>query len=238
MAKTAGGAGPSRTPSRRTRGPRAARPVAFSPASFLARIAIGKSSREYGPQEGIFWQGDRADAVFYLQKGSVELSVVSIRGKVAVVGVLGPRTFFGESCLAVQPLRSSTARAIQQSVIVRVDKAAMAALLHREAECARLFIAHLLARNVRVEADLIALLFNSSEKRLAQALLVLARFSKTSRSKEVRPRPSEGALASRVGTARSKVSSLMERFRKRGFIDYEGGGVKVHGSLLTVLLQD
>ena len=238
MAKTAVGIGPSRTPSRRTRSPRSARPVAFSPASFLARIVTGKSTREYGPDESVFSQGDPADAVFYLQKGKVELSVVSVRGKEAVVGVLGPRTFFGESCLTVQPLRTSTARAIQWSTIVRVDKAAMAALLHREAECARFFIAHLLARSVRVEADLIALLFNSSEKRLAQALLVLARFGTASKSTELRPRLTEDALASRVGAARSTVSHLMEGFRKRGFIDYEGGGVNVHSGLLTVLLHD
>ena len=199
---------------------------------------MGKSTRGYGPEEGVFSQGDPADAVFYLQKGKVELSVVSLRGKEAVVGLLGPRTFFGESCLTAQPLRTSTARAIQRSTIVRVDKAAMAALLHREAECARFFIAQLLARTVRVEADLIALLFNSSEKRLAQALLVLTRFGMASKSTDLRPRPTEDALASRVGAARSTVRHLMEGFRKRGFIDYEGGGVRVHSGLLTVLLHD
>ena len=231
------GNGASQSPKRTVSAPSKGT-VRFGPASFLAAVTVGKSSREYRQNEGVFSQGDAADAVFYLEQGNVKLTVVSARGKEALVGVLGRGTFFGESCLAVQPLRRSTARALQSSTIVRVGKDAMVALLHREPEFAQLFIAHLLSRSVRIEGDLIAQLFDSSEKRLARVLLLLARFGETSKPACLIPKVTQAALASTIGAARSKVSYFMKSFRKRGFIDYGGGGLKVHSGLLNVLLHD
>jgi CRP/FNR family cyclic AMP-dependent transcriptional regulator len=212
--------------------------LAFSPTSLLARITTGKSSRDYRQAQGIFAQGDAADAVFYLQSGKVQLTVLSARGKEAVIGILGRGTFFGEGCLAGQALRMSTASAIQPSTIVRVDKLTMVALIHREPEFAELFIAYLLSRNVRIEEDLIDQLFNSSEKRLARILLLLAHFGKATEPEVVIPRMTQDTLASMVGTTRSRVSYFMNRFRKMGFIDYGGGGLKVHSGLLSVVLHD
>jgi CRP/FNR family cyclic AMP-dependent transcriptional regulator len=210
----------------------------FSPAHFLATITAGKSSRQYRPNQGVFSQGDDADAVFYLQRGRVKLTVVSVRGNEAVLGVLGRGAFFGENCLAVEPLRKSTARAVVSSTIVRVAKKTMVALLHREPEFAELFTAHLLSRRARIEGDLIRRLFNSSEKRLARALLSSARFGETSAPDTVIPKVSREVLASRIGTTPSKVTAFMRRFRRMGFIDYAGGGLTVHNSLLDVLLYD
>jgi CRP/FNR family transcriptional regulator, cyclic AMP receptor protein len=218
------------TPRRRAR--------TFSPASFLAKVAAGKSSRQYRPNQGVFSQGDEADAVFYLQRGRVKLTVVSAYGNEAVIGVLGRGAFFGENCLAVEPLRKSSARALVFSTIVRVAKKAMVALLHREPEFAELFTAYLLSRRARIEEDLIRRLFNSSEERLARALLSLARFGRTSAPDTVIPKVSREVLASRIGTTPSKVSGFMRRFRRMGFIDYAGGGITVHNSLLDVLLYD
>jgi len=221
---------PPRAPSKRTR--------VFRPASLLAKITAGKSSRDYRKTQGIFSQGDAADAVFYLKTGKVKLTVVSLRGKEAMIGTLGPGTFFGESCLAGQPRRMSTARALLSSTIVRVEKKAMITLLHREREFSELFIAYLLSHNVRIEADLVDQLFNSSERRLARVLLSLAQFGKAARPEPVIPKMTPETLASMVGTTRSKIRYFMSRFRKMGFIDYEGGGLRVHDSLLTVVLHD
>ena len=208
------------------------------PASFLASITVGKSSRRYPRGKAVFSQGDVADAVFYVERGKVALTVVSTRGKEALVGSLGPGTYFGEGCLAGQPLRMSSVRALQASTILRVDRPAMVALLHREPELRQLFIAHLLSRSIRIEEDLIAQLFNSSEKRLARALLLLARFGRTSKPEIVMPKVTQEALAATVGTARSKVGHFLKRFRELGFIDYSGGVVRVHRGLLSVLLHD
>ena len=186
----------------------------------------------------MFTQGDSADAVFYVQSGKVKLTVVSSSGKEAVIGILGRGTFFGEGCLAGQPLRISTACALAPSTVVRVSKPTMVDLLHREPEFAELFTAYLLTRNVRIEEDLVDQLFNSSEKRLARVLLLLAHFGKESKPEAVIPIMTQDTLASMVGTTRSRVSYFMNRFRKMGFIDYDLHGLTVHSSLLTVVLHD
>jgi len=211
--------------------------LAFDPKVFLTRIENEKTTREYRNKQVVFSQGDAADAVFFIQSGRVKLTVVSTRGKEAVIGVLERGSFFGEGCLAGQPLRMSTASAIQPSSIVRVGRGTMVRLLHREAEFAEVFTAYLLSRNVRIEEDLVDQLFNSSEKRLARILLLLAHFGKESRPETVIPKISQETLAAMVGTTRSRVSFFMNRFRKLGFIHYNGG-LAVHSALLTVLLRD
>jgi CRP/FNR family transcriptional regulator, cyclic AMP receptor protein len=211
--------------------------VAFDPRTFLTRIETGKTTREYRNKQTVFAQGDAADAVFYVQSGKVKLTVVSTRGKEAVIGVLERESFFGEGCLTGQPLRMSTASAIQPSSIVRVGRTTMIRLLHREPEFAELFTAYLLSRNVRIEEDLVDQLFNSSEKRLARILLLLAHFGKEPRPESVIPKVSQDTLAAMVGTTRSRVSYFMNRFRKMGFIHYNGG-LQVHSALLSVVLRD
>jgi CRP/FNR family transcriptional regulator, cyclic AMP receptor protein len=211
--------------------------LAFDPKAFLGRIGNGKSTRELRSRQVVFSQGDAADAVFYIQSGKVKLTVVSTRGKEAVIGVLEPGSFFGEGCLTAQPLRMSTASAIQPCRVVRVGRSTMVRLLHREPEFAELFIAYLLSRNVRIEEDLVDQLFNSSEKRLARVLLLLAHFGKEPRPETVIPKVSQETLAAMVGTTRSRVSYFMNRFRKLGFIHYNGG-LQVHSALLTVVLRD
>jgi CRP-like cAMP-binding protein len=213
-------------------------PLTFTPSSLLAKITNGKSSRDYRQGQGVFAQGDSADAVFYIQAGKIKLTVVSSRGKEAVIGILGRGTFFGEGCLAGQPLRMSTASALQPSTVVRVSKLTMVGLLHRDPEFAELFTAYLLTRNVRIEEDLIDQLFNSSEKRLARVLLLLAHFGKLSKPEAVIPRMTQDTLASMIGTTRSRVSYFMNRFRKMGFIDYDAQALTVHSGLLTVVLHD
>jgi CRP/FNR family transcriptional regulator, cyclic AMP receptor protein len=211
--------------------------LAFDPKAFLTRIEDGKTTREYRNDQIVFSQGDEADAVFYIQNGKVKLTVVSTRGKEAVIGVLERGSFFGEGCLAAQPLRMSTASAIQPSTIIRVGRSTMVRVLHKEPEFAELFTAYLLSRNVRIEEDLVDQLFNSSEKRLARILLLLAHFGKEPRPESVIPKVSQETLAAMVGTTRSRVSYFMNRFRKMGFIHYNGG-LQVHSGLLSVVLRD
>jgi CRP-like cAMP-binding protein len=211
--------------------------AAFDPDAFLTRIEDGKTTREYRDKQVVFSQGDAADAVFFVQSGKVQLTVLSTRGKEAVIGVMDRGSFFGEGCLAAQPLRTSTAVAIQASTIIRVDRPTMVRVLHREPEFAELFIAYLLSRNVRIEEDLVDQLFNSSEKRLARILLLLAHFGKEPRPESVIAKVSQETLAAMVGTTRSRVSYFMNRFRKLGFIHYNGG-LQVHSGLLTVLLRE
>jgi CRP/FNR family cyclic AMP-dependent transcriptional regulator len=210
---------------------------AFDPAAFLTKIAKGKTTRAYRNRQVVFAQGDAADAVFFIQAGKVKLTVVSSRGKEAVVGVLERGSFFGEGCLAAQSLRMATASAMQPSTLIRVAKSTMIALLHEQPEFAESFTAYLLSRNVRIEEDLVDQLFNSSEKRLARTLLLLAHFGKESRPETVVPQVSQETLAAIVGTTRSRVSYFMNRFRKLGFIHYNGG-LQVHSALLTVVLRD
>jgi CRP/FNR family transcriptional regulator, cyclic AMP receptor protein len=210
----------------------------FDSRAFLTRIESGKTTREYRNKQVIFAQGDPADSVFFIESGKVKLTVVSTRGKEAVIGVLERDSFFGEGCLAGQPLRMATASTLQASSVVRVSKSTMIHWLHQEPEFAELFTAYLLSRNVRIEEDLVDQLFNSSEKRLARILLLLAHFGKESKPESVIPKVSQETLAAMVGTTRSRVSYFMNRFRKMGFIQYNAGGLEVHSALLTVVLRD
>jgi CRP-like cAMP-binding protein len=211
--------------------------LAFDPAAFITKVGNGKTIREYRTKQVVFSQGDPADAVFFIESGRVKLTVVSTRGKEAIIGVLESGSFFGEGCLAGQQLRMSTASAIQASNIIRVGRNAMVRMMHRDAEFAELFTAYLLSRNARIEEDLVDQLFNSSEKRLARILLLLAHFGKEPRPETLIPKVSQETLAAMVGTTRARVSFFMNRFRKMGFIHYNGG-LQVHSALLTVVLRD
>jgi len=210
----------------------------FNPHLLLAKLTAGKRSQGYEGGESIFSLGDAADAVFYVESGKVKLTVVSKRGKEAVVAILPEASFFGEGCLAGQALRMSTARSVLKSTILRVEKAVMLNLLHREPEFAERFLAYVLSRNIRMEADLVDHLFNSSEKRLARLLLLLANFGQESKPIPVIAKMSQETLAEMVGTTRSRVSFFLNRFRDLGFIDYNGGGMHVHSSLISVVLHD
>ncbi len=212
--------------------------MAFDPHVFLSKFASGETKREYPTGASIFSQGDPADAVFYIQSGKVKLTVVSKRGKEAVVAILPETSFFGEGCLAGQPLRMSTANSIQRCTVLRVEKTVMLGMLHREPEFAARFLTYLLARNIRMEADLVDHLFNSSEKRLARLLLLLAHFGQESKPIPVIAKMSQETLAEMIGTTRSRVSFFLNRFRELGFIDYNGGGMHVHSSLVSVVLHD
>lgn len=209
----------------------------FDPDTFLAMVGEGRSIVEYRKNSVVFAQGDKADAVFYLRKGKVKLAVVSNEGKEAVVAILGEREFFGEGCLIAQPLRMATAKTLTPCVIVRLEKAAMVHVLRTEPAFSERFIAHLLARNIRVEEDLVDQLFNSAEKRLARVLLLLANFGKEARPEAVIPKISQETLAEMIGTTRSRVSFFMNKFRRLGFIHYNDG-LEVHSSLLNVVLHD
>jgi CRP/FNR family transcriptional regulator, cyclic AMP receptor protein len=209
----------------------------FDPHQFLSTIGEGRKFVLFPKKQTIFVQGDPADAVFYIQTGKVRLTVVSKTGKEATIGILGDRDFFGEGSLAGQALRMGAATAMTDCAILRIDKKAMMKALHREHEFSDMFVAYLLARNIRYEADLVDQLFNSSEKRLARILLLLAHFGKESIPEAVVPQISQETLAEMIGTTRSRVSFFMNRFRKLGFIQYNGG-LKVHSSLLNVVLHD
>jgi len=209
----------------------------FDPNTFLATIGEGRRMVEVQKNQTIFAQGDSADAVFYIKKGKVRLTVVSKTGKEATIGIVGERNFFGEGSLAGQVCRMGSAASITACELLRVDKKAMMAALHREHAFSDMFVAYLLARNIRYEEDLVDQLFNSSEKRLARVLLLLARFGKEGVPEEVVPKISQETLAEMVGTTRSRVSFFMNRFRKLGFIHYNGG-LQVHSSLLNVVLHD
>jgi CRP/FNR family transcriptional regulator, cyclic AMP receptor protein len=213
----------------------------FDPNTFLATIGEGRKNLAVSKKQGIFAQGDAADAVFYIQKGRVKLTVVSKVGREATIGILGEGNFFGEGALAGQALRMGSASAMTDCEIQRIEKKAMVAALHREHAFSDMFVAYLLARNVRYEEDLVDQLFNSSEKRLARVLLLLAHFGKEGVPEPVVPKISQETLAEMVGTTRSRVSFFMNRFRKLGFIHYAGGlegGLQVHSSLLNVVLHD
>jgi CRP/FNR family transcriptional regulator, cyclic AMP receptor protein len=214
------------------------RTPAFKPRLVLTKLSVGKTCKGYQADESVFSQGDAADAVFYIESGKVKLTVVSKRGKEAVVAILPETSFFGEGCLAGQPLRMSTASAEQMSTIIRVEKQAMVSLFHQEPEFAERFLAHLLSRNIRMEADLVDHLFNSSEKRLARLLLLLAHFGEESKPTPLIAKIDQDILAVMIGTTRSRVSFFMNRFRKKGFIDYGEGGMHVHSSLTSVVLRD
>jgi len=206
---------------------------------FLTGITRGKSILEYGANRMIFVQGDPADSVFYLHQGKVKLAVTSHQGKEAIVTVLGDNEFFGEGCLAGQSLRISTAVAVTDCTLYRIEKSLMVRLLHEQQGISELFMMHLLSRNTRFEEDLVDQLFNSSEKRLARILLLLAHFGKESRVETILPGINQENLAQMVGTTRSRVSHFMNKFRKLGFVDYTGsGGLTVNSGLLGVVLHD
>jgi CRP/FNR family transcriptional regulator, cyclic AMP receptor protein len=211
--------------------------LSFDPKRFLAKVGKGKTISKYRKDQIVFSQGQIADAVFYIQQGKVRLTVVSEQGKEAVIAILEPGHFFGEGCLNGHPLRIATTRAIDECVITRIEKATMMATIHGEPDFSELFMSYLLTRNSRIEEDLIDQLFNSSEKRLARLLLLLANFGKQGKPEPIVGRFSQETLAEMIGTTRSRVSFFMNRFRKLGFIEYNGK-LEVHNSLLNVVLHD
>jgi CRP/FNR family cyclic AMP-dependent transcriptional regulator len=208
----------------------------FDAKSFLTMASTGRSVSTYRKKQILFAQGDPADAVFYIDRGQIKLAVVSERGKSAVVAMLGRGDFFGEGCLAGQLVRMASASAMTEVSVVRIEKQAMMELLHEKSIFSERFMAHLLARNVRFEEDLVDQLFNSSEKRLARVLLLLARFGKEGKTEPVIAKISQEVLAEMVGTTRPRISGFMNKFRKLGFIEYNGG-LHIHSSLLNVLLH-
>ena len=206
--------------------------------ALLTSIPGAQTVMEYAANRKIFRQGEPANSVFYLRQGKVKLAVTSQQGKEAIVALLGAGEFFGEGCLAGQQLRVSTATAMADCTLARIEKPLMARMLHEQHDVSELFVTHLLSRNIRYEEDLVDQLFNSSEKRLARILLLLAHFGKEARAETVLPRINQENLAQMVGTTRSRVSHFMNKFRKLGFVDYDGGGLTVHSGLLTVVLHD
>jgi len=229
-------ASPRRSPTRPPRARRSAK--RFDPKAFLTQAGIGRTVHHYSPKQTIFSQGERAEAVFYIQAGRVRLSVLSDQGKEATIALLSSGDFLGQGCIASdQPIRLATATAITDCSALKIKRSEMLRTLHLEHGFSDLFVAYVVERHNRTEADLVDQLFNSSEKRLARALLILARFGKEGRSEEVIPGISQETLAEMIGTTRSRVNFFMNRFRKLGFIDYNGG-LQVHSSLLGVVLHD
>jgi len=206
--------------------------------ALLNGILRGKTLIECGMGRNVFRQGQPADSLFYLRRGKIKLTVISQQGKEAIVAILGAGEFFGEGCLAGQPLRMATATAMIDCTLDKIDMLLMARILHEQHDISELFVKHLLFRNIRYEADLVDQLFNSSEKRLARILLLLSHFGKESKAEVVVPRVNQDTLAQMVGTTRSRVSHFMNRFREHGFIDYDDAGLTVHSGLLSVVLHD
>ena len=210
----------------------------FNAQEFLDSSGVKREVAKYPGRRVIFSQGDPATDVLYIQEGEVKLSVLSKTGREAVIAMLGPGDFFGEGCLAGQPLRMGTAKTVMPTTLLRIPKRDMLRLLHDHSEFSDRFIVHMLTRNIRIEEDLVDQLFNSSEKRLARTLLLLARYGKEDTSQRVLPKLSQETLAEMVGTTRSRVNFFMNKFRKLGLIEYDGGGLKVNSSLLSVVLHD
>jgi CRP-like cAMP-binding protein len=209
----------------------------FDPKTFLAIVGEGKTILEFRKDQVVFAQGDAADTVFYIQKGRIKVVVISEQGKEAVVGILGPGQFFGEGCMNGHSLRIATTTAMEECLLTAISKAAMLATLHNQPKFSELFMAYLLTRNSRIEEDLIDQLFNSSEKRLARLLLLLANFGKEGSPQPISPNISQETLADMIGTTRSRVSFFMNKFRKLGLISYNGK-IEVHSSLLNAVLYD
>lgn len=209
----------------------------FDVEAFLANIGQGRRIVQVGKKQNVYVQGDACDAVFYIRKGKIRLTVLSSNGKEGTIALLSTADFFGEGCLAGQPLRMGSATAITDCELMRIENKTMHRALHREHALSDMFVAYLLARNIRYEEDLVDQLFNSSEKRLARILLLLARFGKNGKPEKVIPKISQETLAEMVGTTRSRVSFFMNRFRKLGFIKYNGE-LEIHSSLLNVVLHD
>jgi CRP-like cAMP-binding protein len=212
--------------------------LVFRPAAFLAKTGLGRTILDLKKGQTIFSQGDAANAVFYIQKGKIRLTVISKRGKEATISLLGAGNFLGEECIAtIQPQRMATAIALTPANVLRIERSEMKRVLHEEKLFSEIFVTYLLARNARIQEDLVDHLFNSSEKRLARALLLLAQFGKDGAPETVIPKMSQETLAEMIGTTRSRVSFFMNRFRKMGFIEYNGK-LSVHSSLLNVILHD
>jgi CRP/FNR family cyclic AMP-dependent transcriptional regulator len=209
----------------------------FNPRRFLARVGEGRTIAGYRKDQTVFTQGDPAQALYYIQKGKIKLTVLSKHGKAAVIAFFGPGDFFGEGCLAGQPKRMASAAAVSQSSVVRLEKSAIVRVLQQEPAFAELFLHYLLSRNIQIEEDLVDHLFNSSEKRLARVLLLLANFGKEGTPEPVISKISQEKLASIIGTSRSRVRFFMNKFQKMGFIAYNGR-LEVHSSLLNVVLHD
>jgi CRP-like cAMP-binding protein len=209
----------------------------FNPQTFLEQVGSGKTTLTCPKKRILFSQGDAADAVFYIQTGQVKLTVISSQGREAIVAMLEPGAFFGEGCLAGQLVCMGTAAATEKSTLVRIDKQAMIRGLHDEPAFSELFLAYLLSRNIRIQEDLVDQLFNSSEKRLARVLLLMAHFGKEGKADAIIPKISQDMLAEMIGTTRSRVSFFMNKFRKLGFLAYNGS-VHVHSSLLNIVLHD
>ena len=211
--------------------------IAFDPQAFLTTVGMARTITHCPKDHKIFSLGEAAEAIFYIQKGRVKITATSKRGREAVIAILGPRDFFGEGCIAGQPVRMATATAIAPSSILRIEKQEMLRVLQDEHALSGLFISHLLARNIRVEADLVDQLFNSTEKRLARALVLLSHYGKESKLESVVPEVNQQILAAMIGTTRSRVSFFMNKFRKLGFIKYNGG-LQVRSSLQNVVLHE
>jgi len=209
----------------------------FDPKALLAKVGKSKAPTDYGENQNVFSQGDPAGAIYYVHHGRVKLTVVSKEGKEAVIAIVGPGAFFGEGCMAGQLVRMSTAATMSECSIIRLEKVGVVRALHEDPAFSELFLHHLLTRNIRVEEDLVDQLFNSSEKRLARVLLLLANFGKEGKPEPVIPKISQETLAEIVGTTRSRISFFMNKFRKMGFIEYNGS-LEVHSSLLNVVLHD
>ncbi len=210
----------------------------FDPVLFLATAGVGRTVMNLSKKDALFIQGEPANTIFYIQKGKVKLTVVSKRGKEATVALLGAGEFVGESCIAAaQPLRQATATALTDTEVLRINRKDMLRVLHEQHAFSDVFVAFLLARNTRIQEDLVDQLFNSSEKRLARTLLLLAQFGKEGKPEKVIPKISQETLAEMIGTTRSRVSFFMNRFRKLGFIKYNGS-IEIHSSLLNVILHD
>jgi CRP/FNR family cyclic AMP-dependent transcriptional regulator len=218
-------------------GPKAIPKPPFDLKVFLTKGKVGKTIAEYRPNDHISVQGQTANAIFYIQEGKVKLTVVSQQGKEAVVAILGPGDFFGEGCLAGQRVRMASAVAISECSVMKLEKAVVVKLLHEEPTFSEMFLSHLLSRNIKIEEDLVDQLFNSSEKRLARVLLLLANFGQEGATQAVIPKISQETLAGIVGTTRSRVNFFMNRFRKLGFIDYNDS-LTIHSSLLNIILHD
>jgi CRP/FNR family cyclic AMP-dependent transcriptional regulator len=213
------------------------RTTKFNPKLFLAKVGEGRSIARYSKDEIVYSQGDPADAVFFIQRGKVKISVVSEQGKEAVVSILAANEFFGEGCITGQPFRMATVSTMSDSLIARLEKAAIVRVIHDEPAFSEMFIAHLVGRAIRFEADLVDQLFNSSEKRLARLLLLLANFGKEGKPEPILAAISQETLAEMIGTTRSRVSFFMNKFRKLGFIQYNGH-IEIHSSLLNMVLHD
>jgi len=212
-------------------------PPRFNPKTFLEKVSDGKATLTFPKKQIVFSQGDAAHAVFYIHEGQIKLSTVSQEGKEAVIAILDRGNFLGEGCLAGQLVYMTTATSLEPSTLIRIDKRAMNDALHNEPAFSEQFLAYLLARNIRIQEDLVDQLFNSSEKRLARVLLLMAHFGKEGKSEAIIPKISQEVLAEMIGTTRSRVSFFMNKFRKLGFLDYNGG-VHVHSSLLSIVLHD